>query len=638
MISMNHFAEPRAPHGGLAGEGALNLLGRPDLDPYVVLVREAVQNSWDARAGDGDVRVSLGLSEVTTEQRLALKDEVFSSLPPKGVFNNVLESGDVELERALKDRGLRMLCITDRGTKGLGGPLRADRPADEGEATNFIDLVFNIGQPSDRELGGGTYGFGKTISYLVSGCRTVLIHTSANYRGRIQQRLIAQTIGRQYDYRRQNYTGRHWWGRFGSDNAVEPVTGDAAKRLADRLGLPAFSAEETGTTIAILAPDLAGREPHQVVNFMIEALLWNFWPKMVARDGSRPAMTFVATLDGEAIPVPDPRQTPPLSAFAQALDSLRACDDEGAAPELYPLQHIRNIKSQRPIANLGWLAMHAVPFATRPILDCGLDDHGQQRTAAPFTGPSHHVAVMRRAELVVQYRSGPALTNKGLEWAGVFRTSEEVDAAFAAAEPPTHDTWNPTLVSERRQRTYVNVALRDIKAAAEDAFAPAVRLGGGEVRESGVVVADQLGQLLSVSAGNGPRAPRTKKTSSSASGGGPTAKAEIRRRWLEPETEGRTRLCIEFAVTPRRGTQATEVMALVAAAGPDGVSREKEAPVGAPVPEVLGYWRDGRPVPDAGEVLQVAADDQGAWCLKVLQPRDVGTVVDLRLEPLGVES
>jgi hypothetical protein len=244
---------------------------------------------------------------------------------------------------------------------------------------------------------------------------------------------------------------------------------------------------------------------------------------------------------------------------------------------------------------------------------------------------------MRRAELVVQYRSGPALTNKGLEWAGVFRTSEEVDAAFAAAEPPTHDTWNPTLVSERRQRTYVNVALRDIKAAAEDAFAPAVRLGGGEVRESGVVVADQLGQLLSISGGNGPRPPRRRPTGHGASGG-PTAKAEIRRRWLEPETEGRTRLCIEFAVTPRRGTQATEVMALVAAAGPDGVSREKEAPVGAPVPEILGYWRDGRPVPEAGEVLQVAADDQGAWCLKVLQPRDVGTVVDLRLEPLGVES
>jgi hypothetical protein len=637
MTTLSHFAEPRAPHGGLAGEGALNLLGRPELDPYVVLVREAVQNSWDARTGDGPVRVSMSLNEVTTEQRTALRNAMFASLPPKGVFNGVLESGDVELERALKNQGLQMLCITDRGTKGLGGPLRADRSAEEGEETNFIDLVFNIGQPSNRELGGGTYGFGKTISYLVSGCRTVIIHTSTKYRGRVQQRLIAQTIGRQYDYKRRNFTGRHWWGRYGNDDAVEPLTDDSAKRLADRLGLPAFTAGETGTTIAVLAPDLAGREPRQVVNFITEALLWNFWPKMVATSGAPPAMSFTVSLNGADIPVPDPRQTAPLSAFAEALDSLRSCDDNEALPEQYPLQHIRNIKSQRPVANLGWLAMHAVPFDERPILDCGLDDHGQPRTAAAFAGPAHHVAVMRRAELVVQYRPGPGLTNKGLEWAGVFRTSEEVDAAFAAAEPPTHDAWNPTLVSERRQRTYVNVALRDIKAAAEDAFTPVMRLGDAETRDSGVVVADQLGQLLSVPVGNGPRPPRPRQTKPGA-GGGPTAKAAIRRRWLEPETDGRTRLCIEFSVVPSRGTQATHVVVTVAAAGPDGLSREKEAPVGAPVPMVLGYWRHDRPVPEVEGGLRVPADDQGTWCLKVLQPRDVGTVVDLKLEPLGLES
>ncbi len=45
------FSEPYGASGGLAADGILNQLGRPDIEALEVLVREAVQNSWDAKRG-----------------------------------------------------------------------------------------------------------------------------------------------------------------------------------------------------------------------------------------------------------------------------------------------------------------------------------------------------------------------------------------------------------------------------------------------------------------------------------------------------------------------------------------------------------------------------------------------------------
>lgn len=349
---LRHFAEPRAAHGGIAAEGALNLLGRPETDPLVILVREAVQNSWDARSTSREpVHVELGLFELNQRQRRALTDEVFPDLPPHGLFPRGA-AATTELADALEDTPLQILTVTDRGTTGLGGPIRADTPADPAQSTDFVDLVFNIGQPRDSTFGGGTYGFGKTISYLVSRCRTVIIHTRTMDHGLPQHRLIAQAIGQQYCYQRRNYTGRHWWGRVRDTGAVQPLTGRVAEALAGALGLPSFEGG-TGTTIAIVAPDLGDRSPEQAMTFLAEALTWNFWPKMMGEGHRRPSMHFAVSCNGEPTPVPDPARTPPLHAYMQALEAVRSCESGRHRPTDYPTFHIHEIRSQRPRALLG---------------------------------------------------------------------------------------------------------------------------------------------------------------------------------------------------------------------------------------------------------------------------------------------
>ena len=238
----------------------------------------------------------------------------------------------------------------------------------------------------------------------------------------------------------------------------EPLVGGDAERLAAAIGLPQFDDTDTGTTIAIVAPDFAERDALQAMRCIANAIVWNFWPKMVAESGRRPAMRFAVECDGNQIAVPNPARTAPLAAYAQALQVVRERESGRAQPGDFPTFHVWELKSQRPRTDLGWLALHAVPREDRPSPDEGRDQEGALLSAAAFDGPSRHVALMRRAELVVRYNPGPELTNSAVEWAGVFKASEGADSAFTEAEPPAHDDWRPALVRDSRKKTLVRVA------------------------------------------------------------------------------------------------------------------------------------------------------------------------------------
>ena len=55
---------------------------------------------------------------------------------------------------------------------------RGTYAADElGEPRDFVDFVRNIGQPPDKDLGGGSFGYGKAAFYIASRARTILVDT-----------------------------------------------------------------------------------------------------------------------------------------------------------------------------------------------------------------------------------------------------------------------------------------------------------------------------------------------------------------------------------------------------------------------------------------------------------------------------
>ena len=93
------------------------------------------------------------------------------------------------------------------------------------------------------------------------------------------------------------------------------------------------------------------------------------------------------------------------------------------------------------------------------------------------------------------YLEGPPPPEGGTEWAGVFRAHDDQDNHFAAAEPPTHDSWNPELLPKSSGRTIVNVGLREIKVALENRWAQRKKPAHVDVAST-ALVADELAHLV----------------------------------------------------------------------------------------------------------------------------------------------
>lgn len=547
---MKWIPEPKPPTGGLAAEGFYKLLGRPRLDPLTVLVRETAQNSWDARLDNGaPVDFTIQGWELNYNERDTLLSEVFV---------NADETKGTCLAAELAQPILIGLYITDRNTKGLGGPLQADQ-VDPEDIYDWVDFVLNVGEANTQGHTGGTYGFGKTISYVVSAANAVIIHSRTMHDGEIQTRLIACAIGAKFARSNRLFTGRHWWGESG-DEAPIPVTGKTADRIATAIGMPEFNAGETGTNILIVAPELGGRSPRQAMRFIAESVTWHLWPKLMPHKGRRVPMRIEVSWNGEEVPIPRPEDRPPLHGFAQA---FRAVLDGEVAKDVPGLK-VDPIHCQRPKARVGTLATVPLIHRERIQVDDGHDpeDPDSPRSAAAITGVCHHVALLRTPELVVDYLEGPAPPEGGTEWAGVFRADDEQDEHFAPAEPPTHDSWNPDLLPKGPGKTIVNVALREIKSCLENRWSARKNPSHADVAST-ALIADELAHLIGSVDGRG-RGRRRKPSAGNLPG---TSRPKVDFVFSGPiELGGELATLARVLVTPAPATTTTRLHVAVAAA------------------------------------------------------------------------
>ncbi|WSQ09509.1 hypothetical protein OG604_18015 [Streptomyces sp. NBC_01231] len=457
MTEPRWFSQPYPPEGASAAEGIRNQLGRPELDLLTILVRESAQNSWDARLTQASSPVeyridmwTVGPAHTGAWRELLLNDA------PAG-------TAKFPLRDTLRHGPVQVLAVSDRGTRGLGGPTRADDAV--GPDRDFVSFIRNIGEPRDTALGGGTYGFGKGIFYLLSKSGTVLVHSRCRTaKGGHETRLIGCTLWKSYvaDEPRggRRYTGRHWWGDTSGD-VVEPLVGRDAETVAQRLGLRPFGTEETGTTVVVIDPDLDDLAPPAAADYLADSITWHLWPKMIAVDGKPPAMKFAVACDGVEHSVPDPRETRPLNMFVAAYESMTGPD--GSA--LYCM------KPKQYLGRLGLVKRIMPPLEpTRASLMLDIDE------------VVHHVCLMRPAELVVRYQPGPKPPSVNQGYAGVFRADESMDETYAKAEPPTHDAWNPQSLA-RPESTFVQTTFRRINEALDSllSLGGAARTGASNV-------------------------------------------------------------------------------------------------------------------------------------------------------------
>lgn len=476
--TMDWFPKRFGP-GDIDGVGARRLLGTPNLDPTTVLAREMAQNAWDARGGSSSIRFTFNLRQLEGSALETLRNHVFTG-PGTGLGVN----------RLLAQRSVWCLEVSDRGTVGLNGPTRNDLAIEPGVDRNFVDLVFNIGAPRDTHLGGGTYGFGKTISYVISSVGTVLIWSRSLGPGGYEDRLIGSAMGDAFNGNGRRFTGRHWWGHVVDDGTrVEPVIGSGASALAASVFQDRFGSVETGTSFLILDPDLTGDTPEEKVEALKSAVLENLWPKLMNREAGRSAMDIAVFLNGRPVEMPKPEEDPRWTRYAACLRAVRAAQSVGSTSTGFndPFVKVFPIASQRPKRLLGHLAL------TRAPLEFGQD-------------AEHHVALMRhQAELVVKKQEFRALEVPGFHWMGVFKPVEDVDDAFAEAEPPAHDDWIPAGVKDKAKASLVRVAMARIKAAVDSFLKPGgIEPGDGALSSSVAHVGDLLADMVGSANGPGP--------------------------------------------------------------------------------------------------------------------------------------
>lgn len=613
---MKWIPEPKPPAGGLAAEGFYKLLGRPRLDPLTVLVRETAQNSWDARIDNGaPVDFSIQGWVLNDEERTALRREVFVDAD---------KAKGTSLAAELAQPALLGLYITDRNTKGLGGPLQADQ-VDAARVYDWVDFVLNVGEANTQGHTGGTYGFGKTISYVVSAANAVVIHSRTVHRGQIQTRLIACAIGSKFSRYNKLYTGRHWWGESG-DEAPVPVTGSKADRIATAIGMPEFQAGETGTNLLVVAPDTGGRSPEQAIRFIAESVTWHLWPKLMPRKGRKVPMQIDVSWNGESVPIPRPEDRPPLHGFAQAFRA--ALDGEGAKD--VPGLKVDPIHCQRPKARVGTLATVPLIHRDRVQVDDGHDseDPDSPRAAAAISGVCHHVALLRTPELVVDYLEGPPPPEGGTEWAGVFRANDDHDKHFAPAEPPTHDSWNPDLLPKGPGRTIVNVGLREIKSSLENRWAARKKSSHADVAST-ALIADELAHLIGSVDGRG-RGRRRKEPGGSTSG---ATRPKVDFVFTGPiELDGELATFARVRVTPAPATAATCLHVAVAAAL-DGNSADADLD---PALRLAGAKIAGQTTDVSGRSQALTLHAAGPVEVELVVRRSPDTTVlfDLEAEPV----
>lgn len=488
------FSEPFAASGNMHGEGFRRLLGRPDLSLVQTVIREALQNCVDAALADQATEVLLRLRTLAPAQREALRELTFSSLPEA-------RSSREAFEQALERPDLRLFEICDFNAVGLAGPTRADLPGNGDEPHNFVNFLRNVGASRDTHQGGGTYGYGKTSLYALSSCATILTDSLTTNEGHPVRRMMGCHLGEAFDAPddlgdRRRFTGRHWWGGPIVEGNLEPATGDDAVSIAEAIGLPARPPGRSGTTVAILDPLFESEAMGEITDELIETVLWNFWPRMTRSTPSHRRLAIKLEVDGEEVQIPAPEDFPPLDLFSRALDLHRAGEQKQPVTSLRPAKLLGNL-----VISKGMSAQRMGPALRR-------------NSAIP--SPASHIALMRPVELVVKYLPGDPFADPRYEWAGVFICSndDEVESAFADAEPPAHDDWIPSNLPKGHSKTFVNVALNRLKEAAR-LVAPSARtaVSASESGPSLAATAAIMGRFLAGASGRGPgrtsRLPRT---------------------------------------------------------------------------------------------------------------------------------
>ena len=309
--------KPRA--GGTTTKAVTRTIASSGLSQLEVLLREAVQNSYDARLNNNK------------PLRIKFNCYKFSKDNTDFISNLFKESGKIGAKLCKSILTIHYnFEIVDRNTTGLTG-FNGFQEKESDVEEKFHHFVYMTGNDDIKDKGsGGSYGFGKAALYKYSDFRTIVVYSRIYLKSsnQFQSRFIICRI----DDRLPEKESRCWWGAEGKyldgTTYAKPINGKEADFLAGKFGMTPFTENETGTDILILKPlvkegfDSFARTFEEEMPVLI--CHW-FWPKIITQNFLK-KIDFSLTLNDDDISenIPDPTEIYPYSTFTRA---YRNCVD-----------------------------------------------------------------------------------------------------------------------------------------------------------------------------------------------------------------------------------------------------------------------------------------------------------------------
>lgn|GEM_PF-3116450 len=508
---VNWVPEPFPETGGMEALGFIKLLGQPSLSSVELLVRETAQNSWDARIPGKQVQMTFKgfTAQKGSPLYSALVNGFFRDLPTKGTFD--------DLRRSLGQPSIPLVLIRDVNSHGLGGVTNAKVATPSTSSNRYRRFLLNVGESKHGVGAGGSYGYGRSICFRVSTCRTAVVYTrTKDDLAGFESRLVGVGFGPPFNLRGDSYNGKHWWNS--SSQLGQPITGEEADTVAESLGMTAYGERESGTSVLIV-----DAECHFGLDDFMKAVARSIekhlWPKYVGTSEKgnveSDIMRFAVEYEGSPVPVRDERalQTTQLrdyiKAFRRAHRRVRDRDFGDDRSALFPGRAIKRKLTGN--FNLGYV--YVAQGTAIPVADDVQDDDlpESKRIERSIAALTNHIVLLRTPDLAVTYRdiSGIVDTSDNQTYCGVFKATPEGDALFQVAEPPSHEEWSEKC-SDNESRLAVAQLNRQMRAFLQDRFPKrAVTVTTNEAPKSAPNATD-VGRLIGSSivgaVGDGPGA------------------------------------------------------------------------------------------------------------------------------------
>ena len=429
--------------GTINASGVLKNLNGSKLSLTEIFLREAVQNSFDAR-----LKTDENTSLIFKMRAFHFKTSQFENF--KSLLNKENSKASYYSKNVEKHFSQNMLNIevSDLNTSGLIGNYE---PTEKIGNQNFTNFVYFTGNDKQKdETSGGSYGFGKAALFAYSKARMIAVYTrihTTDYQSRF---IVISSDERIKD----SNSDRCWWGvktQFSNKERgfyAAPVLGDEADRIAESIGMIPSEKEQTGTKILVLnagpedskLPEDEYGNKKTIDDIFKEDLPkyivhW-YWNKILAKKNK---IEFALEYGSNEIQIENPLKIFPYKIFVASYNNYVENKKKSIQPDS---SKFKTIKFSKPQVTLGYFSFEKTPVlnpAYKNLIDVF-------KTSDPV------VAYMRGIGHIVYYERIP-LNNDSLETTcyGIFRTDTKsaptgenpgaIDRYFREVENQTHDKW-----------------------------------------------------------------------------------------------------------------------------------------------------------------------------------------------------